>query len=185
MGNYRDGIVIDSAPGTTIGGGDAGNTIAFNAGVGVDVLAGSGNTISDNSIFSNGGLGIDLAPAGITPNDKRDGDVGANQLQNFPDLQSAASGGSSGTVRGKLESLPSSSFRIEVFGNAACDPSGNGEGQRFLASADVMTNNGGNGEFAVTAAFAPSDYITATASRPYSRCPTPMSTCVFLKSWAR
>src|SRR5207237_9238952 len=117
MGNYGDGIVIDSAPGTTIGGGDAGNTIAFNADVGVDVLAGSGNTISDNSIFSNGGLGIDLAPAGITPNDKRDGDVGTNQLQNFPDLQSAASGGSSGTVRGKLESLPSSSFRIEVFGN--------------------------------------------------------------------
>ena len=176
MGNYGDGIVIDSAPGTTIGGGDAGNTIAFNAGVGVDVLAGSGNTISDNSIFSNGGLGIDLAPAGITPNDKRDGDVGANQLQNFPDLQSAVSGGSSGTVRGKLESVPSSSFRIEVFGNAACDPSGNGEGQRFLASADVMTNNGGNGEFAVTAAFAPGDYITATATdasgntSEFSRC---------------
>src|SRR5438093_2002094 len=120
MGNYGDGIVVDSAPGTAIGGDAAGNTIAFNEGVGVNVLAGTGATISDNSIFANGGLGIDLAPAGVTPDDKRDGDVGANQLQNFPDLQSAVSRGTSGTVRGKLESVPSSSFRIEAFGSA-CD----------------------------------------------------------------
>ena len=164
MSNYGDGVVIDSAPRTAIGGVDAGNTIAFNAGIGVNVLSGTGATISDNSIFANGGLGIDLAPGGVTPNDKRDGDVGANQLQNFPELQSAVSRGTSGTVRGKLDSVPSSSFRIEVFGNAACDPSGNGEGQTFLGAADLTTNNGGNGEFSVTAAFAPGDYITATAT---------------------
>jgi titin len=164
MGNFGDGVVVDSAPGTRIGGDDAGNTIAFNAGIGVNVLAGTGATISDNSIFANGALGIDLAPSGVTPNDKRDGDAGANELQNFPELQSAVSRGTSGTVRGKLDSVASSSFRIEVFGNAACDPSGNGEGQTFLGAADLTTNNGGNGEFALTAAFAPGDYITATAT---------------------
>jgi len=164
MTNYGDGIVIDSAPRATIGGADAGNTIAFNAGTGVNVLAGSGATISDNRIFSNGGLGIDLAPAGVTANDTRDGDVGANELQNFPDLKSAVSRGTSGTVRGRLESVPSSTFRVEIFGNTACDPSGNGEGQAFLVATEVITNNGGNGEFSATASFAPGDYITATAT---------------------
>src|SRR5437867_2960649 len=169
-GNGGDGILIShpflgtTVQGHAIGGVDAGTTIAFNAGIGLNVLSGTGATISDNSIFANGGLGIDLAPGGVTPNDKRDGDVGANQLQNFPELQSAVSRGTSGTVRGKLDSVPSSSFRIEVFGNAACDPSGNGEGQTFLGAADLTTNNGGNGVFSVTAAFAPGDYITATAT---------------------
>ncbi len=43
-----------------------GNTIAFNGSVGVRVDSGTGNAIVYNQIFSNAGLGIDLAPLGVT-----------------------------------------------------------------------------------------------------------------------
>lgn len=68
----------------------AGNLIAFNGAHGVRVLNGIGTGILSNSIYANGLLGIDLDPAGITPNDNGDGDMGPNKLQNFPVLTSAS-----------------------------------------------------------------------------------------------
>lgn len=50
---------------------------------GTDVVA-RGNVISDN-----GGLAIDLNEDGITPNDFGDADVGANRLQNSPEIDPA------------------------------------------------------------------------------------------------
>ena len=164
VGNFGDGVIVDGAPRTTIGGPGAGNTIAFNAGAGVNVLSGNGASISENSIFANGGLGIDLAPAGVTPDDRRDGDIGANDLQNFPDLKSAPSTGTSGSVHGILDSVPNSAFRIEIYVNASCDPSGNGEGRTLVGIVDVTTSNGGIAPFNVPATFAPGDYLTATAT---------------------
>ena len=51
------------------------------------------NAIHSNAIFENGGLGIDLEADGVTPNDPGDGDDGANDLTNFPDLIEAESDG--------------------------------------------------------------------------------------------
>ena len=62
----------------------AGNTIAYSDAVGVAVYSGTGRTIRGNSIFGNGGLGIDLLNDGVTPNDLGDPDIGPNNLQNFP-----------------------------------------------------------------------------------------------------
>ena len=63
------------------------NTIANNTGDGVTITATNsslGNTIWENSIHDNGGLGIDLGDDGPTANDAGDGDSGPNHLQNFP-----------------------------------------------------------------------------------------------------
>ena len=81
LGNTNYGVSIDGAPNTLVGGttAGAGNVIAFNGltgfapGVIVFNPPASGNQILRNSIHSNGGLGIDLAPGGVTFNDGNDG----------------------------------------------------------------------------------------------------------------
>lgn len=121
-----------------------------NSGGGVHVFSGVNNGIRLNSIFSNGPLGIDLdvdgsSPSdGVTPNDLGDQDVGPNNLQNFPVLNSAILSGSATIVRGSMNSKASSSYTIEFFSNTSCDPSGNGEGQTFLGSTLVLTDGSGN-----------------------------------------
>ena len=170
------GIIAAAAADTTIGGNEPGaaNTIAFSTGDGVAVAAGSsftfccGNGILSNSIFSNGGLGIDLliSPTGefgVTPNDPGDADRGPNQLQNFPVLTSA----SGNTIAGTLNSVANTSFRLEFFANGEADPSGHGEGERFLGSTQVTTDGSGNASFSFVSP-TPFDgsYVSATAADP-------------------
>src|SRR5262249_34831523 len=107
LGNTFDGVfILASASNNTIGGTEsgAGNTIAFNGGDGVLISSGTGNAILSNAMFSNGELGIDLAPIGVTPNDSGDGDSGANTLQNFPGLTTATTSGGTTTINGVLVS---------------------------------------------------------------------------------
>ena len=131
--NYGIGILGGSS--NTIGLANTPNVIAFNTAAGIAVTAGTQNGLRYNAIFSNGGLGIDLGATGVTGNDAGDGDAGANNLQNFPVLTGAAGG-----VQGTLNSAPNTTFRIEFFGSAACDASGNGEGAAFLGAVDVSTD---------------------------------------------
>src|SRR5262245_62934934 len=105
-----------------------------------------GNTISQNSIHNNGKLGIDLVELkglshvyGPTLNDILDVDQGPNLLQNFPQLVTAQAGASTHVV-GLLHSRPNTLSRLEFFASAAPDPSGYGEGRRYLGSFLVMTN---------------------------------------------
>jgi hypothetical protein len=103
--------------------------------------------MSRNSIFSNGSLGIDLAPEGVTPNDQLDRDMGANNLQNVPDLTSAIARSRSVSITGMLQSLARTRFVLEFFSNRECDPSGHGEGQMFIGSTTVMTDQNGAASF--------------------------------------
>jgi hypothetical protein len=116
---------------------------------GVRVMAGNGNVVSENNIYDNGtlpsrgpsfiGLGIDLGDAteeGVTPNDPTDSDDGANFLQNYPLITSASNNGSSLTVSGSVPGA-SGTYVLEFFANSDCDPSGYGEGETFLGSAEV------------------------------------------------
>ncbi|HMX28129.1 MAG TPA: SBBP repeat-containing protein, partial [Blastocatellia bacterium] len=151
-----DGVCLNSAN-NTIGGTvtGAGNLIAFNTGVGVNVAGTStstGNRVLGNFIFGNGQLGINLGSAGVSvnPNDAGDSDVGPNGFQNFPVLTSASLAGNSTVIQGTLNSAANASFRLEFFTNNACDVSGNGEGQAFLGFTNVTTNGSGNASFAVT-----------------------------------
>ena len=124
------------------------------------------NAILSNSIFANAGLGIDLFRDGVTANDPGDGDSGGNQRQNFPVLTSASRDGVSTTIAGTLNSSPNLSYTLEFFASAVAEPSGFGEGQRFLGSSTVTTDDTREGGFTVTldAAVAEGASITATAT---------------------
>ena len=91
------------------------NTIAFNSGDGIYAQVGTGNHFTSNVIFSNTGLGIDLGVDGVAPNDSDDADNGANNLQNYPVLNSAVNSSGNIDVDGSLNSTANSSFTLEFF----------------------------------------------------------------------
>lgn len=125
------------------------------------IESGSANPILTNSIFSNGTLGIDLGTTGVTPNDARDADSGANNLQNFPVLTSVTSAGS---IQGTLDSTASTTFTVEFFASSECDPSGSGEGQRYLGAAVVTTDASGHASFTASLGALPAGAPVATAT---------------------
>jgi hypothetical protein len=178
LGNSEEGVAISApASNTRLGGtaSGAGNVIAFNGQGfsvpwrGVFVGSGTGHSIRGNSIHSNNGLGIDLAPAGVTLNDPQDPDAGANQLQNFPVIASATAAAGTIVIQGSLNSTPNTpGFAIEFFDNSACDASGYGEGETLIGSATVSTNAQGDATFmaAFSVAVPLGHSITATATDP-------------------
>ncbi|MDF2440305.1 MAG: trimeric autotransporter adhesin, partial [Abditibacteriota bacterium] len=127
-------------------------------GHGIDVIGNnSNNKLWQNLIHSNGKLGINLAGGsedanGVTANDDRDLDNGANGLQNFPIIEKAFynAGNKHTTISGRFNSSPSKNFRIEFFVSDAADASGYGEGAQYLSYDDVSTNESGNTTFTLS-----------------------------------
>lgn len=154
---------------TAVGGTASGeaNLIANNTDDGVAVAPFNAlNTISGNSIFANGGLGIDLDEDGVTVNDPGDPDTGSNDLQNFPVITAANAG--NGSISGTLDSAAGVHV-VEVFSSFGCDAAGNGEGTVYLGSGTVTADGSGTGvPFTLTVhpSFATGDAITATATNP-------------------
>ncbi|HYE14886.1 MAG TPA: Calx-beta domain-containing protein, partial [Pyrinomonadaceae bacterium] len=154
LGNTLQGVRITQAANNIVGGAGTGegNTIAFNGwGVSVSQFAATGNRIRGNSVFSNALLGIDLNnDLAVNPNDPLDADAGANMLQNFPVLGAVTASAGTTRVVGTLRSTPGTEFTVDFYANAACDPSGNGEGARPFGSAQVVTDAAGEAAFDVT-----------------------------------
>ena len=161
-------------PGYATVGGDAsedGNVIAFNLGAGIRITGGGWNwpsyvktTFRSNRIHSNGELGIDRYPAGVTPN-------AIGSLANFPILTVAASAGGATTIQGILNSRPNvTGITIEFFSSAACDDSGNGEGAMPIGSTTVNTDASGYAVFSVVlaASLDPGSVVTSTASKDWT-----------------
>jgi hypothetical protein len=154
LGNFGDGVFVSDAANNTIGDGTSGgaNTIAFSDRTGVNITEGgdsipnntNGNRILSNSIFSNGDFfpGIALNSGGL-PNDPGDADTGANGLQNKPVITSAKSTSTKTTVKGKLNSTPAKTFKIQFFSN----PKGTDEGKKFIGQKNVTTGASGNVSF--------------------------------------
>ncbi len=173
LGNGKAGIQIEDAEGNTI----QNNTIAGNSQNGVlikDQNSAScskgtnpcaiNNKITQNSLFDNGSLGIDLtlgtSADGVTANDANDTDNnGGNRLQNFPVLDSV----NGTTIQGRLNSTANRTFRLEFFSNTSLDGSGYGEGKTYLGSLDVTTDGSGNASFSFSQA-AVDGQVTATAT---------------------
>jgi CSLREA domain-containing protein len=184
LGNRLNGVLMtDSASNNSIGGTStgAGNVIAFNGASGVRIPSSdpppptgpphpAGNAILSNSIFSNTGLGIDLGPAGMTPNDAgrdQDLDLGANNLQNFPAIDNAMLSGTSLIVSYSVpSSTANSSYPIRVEYFKADD---RGQGQIFLGSdsyteADLTKGIAKKFTLALRVAVLNGDPVVATAT---------------------
>jgi hypothetical protein len=158
LGNTADGVNIQIATNTSVGGTltGAGNVIAGNGGNGVTISSAgmsgavTGNSILANSIFSNGGLGIDLQGDGVTLNDLGDADTGENNLQNYPTITNTTVLAGNVTFTGSLNSEASKTYRLEFFASSSADSSGHGEGETLLGFKDVTTDASGDISFSAT-----------------------------------
>ena len=163
LGNL-EGIYLLNTANMRVGfdenGAAAPNVITGSTLSGIAVFGGSsvGNLFYRNSIYGNGGLGIDLARDGVTQNDAQDADTGANNLQNFPVINTATT-----TITGNFNSTPNHNFQLQFFSSLAADPSGYGEGQTFIADQSVTTDGSGNATFSVANPQPLGSYISATA----------------------
>lgn len=190
LGNDDEGIETGAGAGAPsanrIGGLTAGqgNTIAHNGEAGVALTGGLtpalDNPVLGNSIYANGGLGIDLRltllATGVTENGACPEAEGANRCQEFPLVSAAAGGGAA--VAGTLASAPSRRYQVELFSSLAPDPSGNGEGERFLGAVETVTDAAGSASwlFIDPAASLPDgQWVTATATE-LAGDGTPLST---------
>lgn len=144
------------------------NTIAGTDlyGIQLDGFAVDQVEISENSIFDNGGLGIEL--------------IGANGDPSIPSLGSATTSLAGTAVSGSLDSIPDDQFRIEMFASEDCDASGSGEGQAFLGSFVTEPDASGNATFTETVpGVAPEGWVvTATATNLAERTTSEFSVCV-------
>jgi CSLREA domain-containing protein len=151
IANQRQGVLLGGFDAVQVGGTGAGegNRIAGNLLDGVAVVAGTGHSILGNAIHDNGGLGIDLGDDGVT-------------ASGMPQIAYAST---DGTVAGTLAAAPATTYRIELFASPGADPSGYGEGRRYLGHATVATDAAGNASFAASVApFAAGEIITGTAT---------------------
>jgi len=121
----------------------------------------TGNSIISNFIHSNAELGIDLAGGtedanGVTANDTDDPDTGANNLQNYPFINSATRSNATGTttISGRLNSEPSQDYTIQCYLTPAGTPAtAYGEGFRLLDTTNFTTNANGSAPFTCTSTF--------------------------------
>ncbi len=167
LGNGGHGVHLTTVDGNIIGGSiaGAGNVIANNnwAGVLIQNSTATDNSILRNSIYSNGGIGIDLGGSGVTPNDGGDDDFGANDLLNFPVITRASEVSGAVTVDFDLD-VPDGNYRVEFFDNTAADGTGNGEGETWVSSVDVSVTGGIPTPASHTFAGSAGDILTATAT---------------------
>ncbi len=181
LGNSGNGIFIVNSDGNRIGDIDIAyeNVIAFNGAAGIEVSGGTGNVFRKNSIYANRGLGIDLSPDGVVnPNDSADIDLGANDRQNYPEIDSVQVGAGVTQIYGRLNSRPFVDYLLEFFVSDECDSTKYGEGRTSVGGMTIVTNFAGLDTFLVSIAheLQSDEYLTATATdtggntSEFSRC---------------
>src|SRR5579859_299264 len=159
LGNGTNGVFVGMGGGQILNNAIKNNVIAHNGQSGVLVGASATDTqvhtpISQNTIFANGGLGIDLAPQGVintaTP------PPGPNDYTPAPVITQATLTQVSGTAPANTT--------VEVFiASNEADDQGHGEGQTFLGS--VSTNASGQWSLTLTTGqVAHGQMVTATTT---------------------
>jgi CSLREA domain-containing protein len=191
LGNGDHGVRVDGGDNNEIGGpfSNQGNAIAFNghdltqSGHAVVVADGIGNRVLSNAVYKNAGRGIDLGDDSFTINDvdaqivspgasgnctptlevTHDDDEGANGLQNFPVVTAVGFGDVYKYIEWTLRTKPGT-YVIQFFANSELDPSGFGEGERFLGITEVTTDADGLAQFSVVLDRTEDLYISTTAT---------------------
>jgi len=145
-GNQGDGVLISGNNNVVTQ-----NTIAFNGVNGVGVMEGAGNAIQNNSIFSNGYLGIDLnddgvVTSGFDPNNPFDAQ--ANNDVSFPVLNnSVQNDGAQLTVTFTIpNAVAGTTYTVDFYSNAddtstISSLNGYGEGKTWLGSATITVTD--------------------------------------------
>jgi CSLREA domain-containing protein len=143
------------------------NTIAHNTedGIFMSATAGSDNLYESNRIFSNGGLGVDLAPDGVNPNDFGDADTGPNDLMNYPEFRRLVHYQYLILLEVVFYGEPDQHIPFYYYLVESCDPSGYGEGGGESGSSEFQgigldTDSSGIGVFAI-------EWGAYRADRPY------------------
>lgn len=166
LGNTFDGIrIAEGAKYNVIGGSAAnGNIIANNGSAGVFLMTSGDlyNKISCNSIYNNGGLGIDLFPIGVNANDVNDTDSGPNMGMNYPVIISADywTYNSLTFVQGTIDCQNPGTVTVELF-IADSDSTSFGEGKTYVDYA--IPDISGNWSVHLSGVN-PGDMITCTAT---------------------
>ncbi len=117
------------------------NYFGNNGGDGISLISGSFSDLSGNLYSGNDGLGIDLGADGVNANDPDstfDANTTPNRNQNYPELTLAAKvlNIAYTNLEGSLSSTPGS-YRMDIYRNITCDPSGFGEGAALLGSTSI------------------------------------------------
>lgn len=148
--NGMDGIRISQGPLQTVIGGtpDEANIIAHNGGCGVYITNESckRHWISCNSFYQNGALAIDLFEPGVNQNDTGDSDDGANGKLNYPVINSVNFSDGELAVSGTLDAPNPATCEVQLY-EADPDPTGLGEGKRYLGSVTPAANGSWNFNF--------------------------------------
>jgi hypothetical protein len=149
IGNVLDGIHIGgTASNNAVGGVGPGypNHVWNSGGAGIAVVGGAGNWLKANQFRSNGGLPIDLGPAGQTPNDVGDGDAGPNNLQNFPVVANYGWSNNQTVVTASLDSAPNTSYHVDLYR----DTKGDASWTEWVTESVVATDSSGHASFVFT-----------------------------------
>jgi hypothetical protein len=208
-GNGQAGIHLSGDPGDA----PTANTIRYNVILangtqGVWVEIGRENAIYNNGIVANGGLGIDLAGAGVLANDNDGASQPpdyANRGLNYPVLTAASGAGAAATLVGSLESTLGD-YTINFYATyGGCPADDNRQGNFFLGSTSVSITTaamGGDGFASFSVQAGPGDFggigyiptglgITATAidsvgnTSEYSACIVYAGDTIFLDGFDR
>ena len=156
QGGFATGNIIDS------------NIVAHNLQNGVTVWEHGNNSINcdrnwitRNTMYNNGGLGIDLNDDGVTLNDTNDPDTLANEELNYPIIISARYFAPQTIIDGTIDidTDPTQAI-VEVF-RADVDPSGYGEGWLYLGA---TTPNASSQWTASVTGLNIGDHVTATTT---------------------
>ncbi|MEL6688012.1 MAG: right-handed parallel beta-helix repeat-containing protein, partial [Pseudomonadota bacterium] len=146
-----------------------GNTIRNNAFDGIIVQGSSSKlAVFANSIFDNGGEGIDLGSDGITPNDNNDGDGGTNDLLNFPVINSVTVDGTTVNYDITLDTVShGEGYRVDFYRDNSSGEL-NGEGETWLGFVNLTytgVTDDFTGSFTAQTSLSAGDIVTAKTTR--------------------